>query len=146
MSVAVGRLSFGFRIDIGMEDGERQIVFQREHSQKDYCCRTAELLGEIGSPRYEYYPVYDGSGKTRCRVYILAEHQGFFIDEDVAYHSAEGSCYDSHDGCHPHGIIDGKRFVDAYNAEQGQTDAVKDKKDSVVAHEYLLENYHCGER
>ena len=130
----------------GVEHGEGEVVFQGEDAQEYDRCGAADLLGYGAASAHEDYPVDERSRKAGGGINVLAKHQGLFVDEDVAQHSAEGAGDYAHHCGYPHGIAGGEGFLDADHAEQGEAYAVEDEEYAVAAHKEAAEHYDGDER
>ena len=123
------------------ENGERQIVLQREITQNDHRSRTTEALRHIVAAAHHHYPIDQRSGQTGGGIDILAEYQRLLVDKNVAQHASECACDYTHNSAYPHGIARVETFLDTDHAEKCQTDAVKEKQQFFAADEKVAKAF-----
>ena len=110
---------------IGVQQGQLPMIFDRKEADQDDYQGAPRLGDDDGCAVFERIGIEKTSNQTGDSIDIAAEDKWHFVDQDVAYHTAGGTCAHAHDdaGIERESCIEG--LLKPYYGEEPQSDGVE---------------------
>ena len=126
-------------ITFGTQRGQAYLIFDSQYTCYEHSCTTREVSYHCRHVEHVTQTKEQSAYDTCYGVYLLAEYQRYFVDENVAYYTTGSTGHCAHDDAYPNGQVAIDGLLNSYDGEQRKAYGVEQEECDVHVDEILTQ-------